>query len=142
MAIAKVKTEKYSHDEDLKNLCTYIVDPDKTINGYCTFGRGLDPDSAFEDMIELQELHGKTTGQRAYHIIVGFEDALGFCCEDAIEVAERVSDLVYSQCQVLCGVHTDTSHTHAHFAVNTVPIGIGNKLHIDYSYANKLTSWL
>lgn len=140
MEIVKVKADSYSEDLDIMALCSYIIDPQKTGNGYYTFGRGLEPKSAYEEIFELQELRDKADRHRAYHMIVSFEDSLGFCGEDALEIAYRISDLFFPQYQVLCGVHPYQDHMHAHFAISTAPIQAANnrKLHIDFAVMSKL----
>ena len=103
MAVVKVMPYTYSWDSDLKNLCDYIVNQEKTGYGYYTFGRGAEPLSAFEDFCELQQLHGKTYGRRAYHIIVSFDPKYAFCAEDGMALAYNISSYFFPSFQVLRG---------------------------------------
>ena len=133
MAVVKVMPYTYSWDSDLKNLCDYIVDQDKTGYGYYTFGRGVEPLSAFEDFCELQQLRGKTYGRRAYHIIISFDPKYAFCAEDGMALAYDISSYFFPSFQVVCGVHPYQEVLHAHFAINTVSLdpSITCRLHID-----------
>ena len=132
MATVKITPHTYSADSDLKNLCAYIVDPLKTANGYYSFGRGVEPERAFEDFCEVQRLYGKVDGQRAYHIIVSFDPAYCFTADEGMRLAHAISSVFFPQFQVLCGVHPFQGNLHAHFAVNTVSIdpALTQKLHI------------
>jgi len=132
MSVVKVKPDAYTKDTDLKNLCAYIVNPEKTLGGYYTFGRGTEPESAFEDFCEVQELYGKTGGHRAYHIIVSFDEKFAFDAQDGMTIAHQISEFFYPDYQVVCGVHVNQGNLHAHFAVNAVSMnpGITRKLHI------------
>lgn len=141
MAVIKIMPYAYCKDSDLKNLCNYIVDLYKTDYGYYTFGRGVEPVSAFEDFCELQRLYDKAYGHRAYHIIVSFDPKYAFCAEDGMTLAYTISSYFFPSFQVLCGVHPYQEVLHAHFAINTVSLNpsITNKLHIDNRIIREFT---
>ena len=138
MANVKIVDNPVDSDYALQNLCSYIVNPVKTAGGVNVFGRGLNPYNAYEDICEAQSLFEKSLGRMAYHIVLSFEDRHAFIDEDVMELAYRFSEIFVPEYQVLCGVHTDTAHTHAHFAVSTVSLMGGNKYHIDYDELNHL----
>lgn len=144
MAVVKIMPYAYSKDSDLENLCNYIINPNKTGDGYYAFGRGAEPESAFEDFCELQKLYGKTSGHRAYHVIVSFDPRYAFCAVDGLNLAYAISSYFFPSFQVLCGVHPYQEALHAHFAINTVSLNpeITHKLHFDnrvlYEFINKV----
>ena len=92
----------------------------------------MDPAQAFDDFCEAQSLYGKPDGQRAYHIIVGFDPMYCFTADEGMTLSYAISSIFFPQFQVLCGVHPFQEHLHAHFAVNTVSIdpALTQKLHI------------
>ena len=142
MAITKLVSNPCNSDKDLQNLCNYIINPEKVGNsGRYVFGRGIRSDTAYEDITEMQELFGKDSGRRAYHLMVSLPDTLGLGGEDMLEISHRISDLFYPQYQTLCGVHIRQEHLHAHFAVNPVLMKAGSnpKLDMNLSYVNSLS---
>ena len=142
MAITKLISNPCNSDDALRNLCNYIVNPEKVGNsGRYVFGRGIRSDTAYEDITEMQELFGKDSGRRAYHLMVSLPDNCGLGSEDMLEISRKISDLFYPRYQILCGVHVCQEHLHAHFAVNPVPMEAGNnrKLEINYSFMTELS---
>ena len=141
MAITKLITNPCNSEDSLRNLCNYIINPEKVGNSSrYVFGRGIRSDTAYEDITEMQDLFGKTSERRAYHLMVSLPDNLGLGSEDMLEISRRISDLFYPRYQLLCGVHVCQEHLHAHFAVNPVPMEAGNnrKLEIIFIYDRTL----
>lgn len=142
MAITKLVSNPCTSDEDLQNLCNYIINPEKVGNSErYVFGRGIRSDTAYEDITEMQELFGKTFGRRAYHLMVSLPDNCGLGNEDMLEISRRISDLFYPSYQILCGVYVRQEHLHAHFAVNPVLMKAGSnpKLDMSLAYINNLS---
>ena len=137
MANVKIVDNPVDSDYALQNLCSYIVNPAKA-SGDNVFGRRLDPYNAYEDICEAQSLFEKSFWRMAYHIVLSFEDRHAFIDDDVMEIAYRFSGIFAPEYQVLCGIHTDTTQNHAHFAVSTVSLMGGNKYHIDYDELNHL----
>lgn len=131
MAIIKIVNNPCDTDLALQNLCLYIINPAKTRNLFN--GRGLNPQTAYENMCEVQELWSKTSGRRAYHMVLGFDSSEPVASYDALQIAFEISSIFFPTYQVLYGVHTDQPHLHIHFAINTVSLQDGHKLHLDYS---------
>ncbi len=132
MAILKIVKNPCDTDEALYNLCKYIAKEGRTC-GYCG-GRGLYPSTAYEEICRTQILWGKDKRRRAYHFIVGFEDGTVATAEEAMEVAVRISSLLFPPYQVLFGVHVTQKHIHIHFAVNPVSLVDGKKLAISFEF--------
>ena len=132
MAIIELAKNPCDTEEALQNLSTYIIDYDKTLGLYG--GRGLTPETAFADIDGAQRLWHKTGGRRAYHFIVCFSDDEFLAPHDALHIAFAISSLFFPDYQVLYGVHSTQAHLHVHFAVNTVSLTDGRKLHMDYDF--------
>lgn len=142
MAITKLISNPCNSEGSLRNLCSYIVNPEKVGNsGRYVFGRGIRSDTAYEDITEMQELFGKTSGRRAYHFMVSLPDTLGLGSEDMLEISKRITDLFYPPYQILCGVHVRQDNLHAHFAVNPVQMKAGSnpKLDMNLGYIGNLS---
>ena len=137
LSIIKHVSTSYDTDVALKNLCRYVIDKKKTMGFYG--GRGLAPDFAFEEMQRVQMLWGKTTGRRAFHFILGFDDAEAVTPTEALEIGFRVSSLFFPSRQVVYGVHITQSHLHVHFVINTVSMLDGHKLSLRDSEWYNLT---
>lgn len=136
MAILKIVDNPCDTDEALANLCAYIIDEYKTQGNIC--GRGLNPYEAYADMVKVQSLCKKTSGRKSYHLIVSFSDSEPIADCEAKDIGFEIASLFFPDYQVLFGVHFSQAHLHIHFAVNTVNLTTGHKLHIDYSVRNQL----
>lgn len=132
MEILKIIKNSCDTDEALYNLCKYIVNEERTC-GYCG-GRGLYPSTAYEEICQAQTLWGKDKRRRAYHFIVSFEDGTVVTAEEAMELAVRISSLLFPSYQVLFGVRVAQEHMHIHFAVNPVSLVDGKKLAINFEF--------
>lgn len=131
MAKVKIIENPVNTDLALINLCNYIVRESKTRYGSDVFGRGLDPDNAYNDICEAQSLTIKKYERKAYHIVVSFEKKRMLNSRDIMEIMYPFTDLFAPEYQVLCGVHSDTNCPHAHLAVSTVSLMGGHNLSID-----------
>lgn len=135
MAIVKVIDNPVDSQDSLFNLCHYIAGDAGSIKRHFCYGRGVNPNNAFEEIKYMQELFGKTANRRAYHITVDFSDEEYLTISDAVTIGYELSDLFFPEYQVLFSVHgehTGQEHLHLHFAVNTVSLFGRNKLHIDF----------
>jgi len=130
MAILEVVNNPCDTDLALLNLCSYVVRDDRTCG--LVGGRGLRPAQAYEDIRAAQELWGKYSRRRAYHLILSFDDQECIVPLEAEQIAFRVSSLFFPAYQVLYAVHTEQAHLHIHFAVSTVSLEDGRKLHLDF----------
>lgn len=136
MAIIKIVNNPCDTNTALQNLCSYIIQHNKTHGLFG--GRGLNPENAYDNMCEAQELWLKASGRRAYHMVLGFDSSEPVASYDALQIAFEVSSIFFPAYQVLYGIHTDQPHLHIHFAINTVSLQDGHKLHLDYSTISHL----
>lgn len=132
MAIVEIIDNPVNTEKALQNLCSYVVESKKTGNEKYTGARGLSVHNAYQEIIEMQTLYCNTAGRRGYHITVNFSPDSPLNVHEICEIAYEISDLFFPEYQVLYGVHTNEAHLHIHFAVNTVSLKNGKKLHIDY----------
>lgn len=135
MAIIKLISNPVDNYYLLYKLCHYIVGEDGSIKRQFCFGRGIDPKNAFQQILYMQQLFGKTDKRRAYHLTVDFSDQDYLTIQDAIDIGFELSNLFFPEYQVLFGIHgkhTGQKHLHLHFAINTVSLFGGNKLHLGF----------
>ncbi len=130
MASIKLIDNPIDTCESLFNVCNYIKRPSKTENGKYVGVRGLSVEYAYEEIIEMQTLFGKTCGRKGYHLIVSFSADAPLAAYDIMHIAKEVSDLFFPEYQVLYGVNMVKEHPHIHFLINSVSLIDGKKLHI------------
>ena len=141
MAIIKPVDNPVDNHELLFKLCHYITGDDGSIKRQYCFGRGVNPNNAFQEILYMQQLFGKTDKRRAYHLTVDFSDQESLTIQDAIEIGFELSNMFFPEYQVLFGVHgehTGQKHLHLHFAINTVSLFGGRKLHLDFGLINEI----
>jgi hypothetical protein len=110
----------------MRKIINYVLRPDKT-NETITTGINLNPDNAFNEMVTLKKLMGKTDRRLWYHFIQSFPPYDNIKPELAMQVAIETAEYFKEQYQILIAVHTDKKHIHTHFLLNTVNIETGKK---------------
>lgn len=133
MSITKIVNNPVDTEYALENLCNYITAPEKTGDGVFVGARGISKETAFEEIVDMQQLYQKTSGRRAYHLIVSFEEGAILTLQDVQEIAFDISDLFFPEYQVLYGVHITQGYLHIHFAINPVSMITGKKLQLDFT---------
>lgn len=116
---------------DIQKLLHYAENSEKTVIGeekamYVT-GVNCRADTAFQEMIAVQERFDKTTGNVAYHAYQSFktgEVTPELCHRLGVKLAEKMWGDRY---QVLVATHFNTGTYHNHFVVNPVDIWSGKK---------------
>ena len=114
---------------DLKAVLHYAENNDKTVNEETCFVTGVNcnADTAFEEMLAVQERFGKTGRNVAYHAYQSFktgEVTPELCHQLGVELARRMWG---SDHQVLVATHMNTATLHNHFVVNAVNMWTGKK---------------
>ena len=110
----------------MRAVINYVLNPKKT-SDRLTSGIGLNPDNAFNEMVTLKQIMGKTDKRLWYHFIQSFPPYDSVTPELALQVALEIADYFKEQYQILIAVHTDKNHIHTHFVMNTVNIETGRK---------------
>ena len=120
---------------DLENVISYAMNGEKTVSGdeRSCFVSGINcyADTAFEEMMNVKSLYGKTGGNAAYHCYQSFrpgEVTPEECHRLGVELAEKMWGDKY---QVLIATHLDRDHLHNHLVVNSVSFIDGKKFNCD-----------
>ncbi|MCM1427579.1 MAG: relaxase/mobilization nuclease domain-containing protein, partial [Eubacterium sp.] len=109
----------YILKRDTMNLLYYIAVPAEICSGY---GISLSSiETVFNEFEYIKKYWNKAEeGRRQVrHLIVSFEDP--YISLDVVgKIAWEIGGIYGKSYQVFYGVHTDTTHTHIHYAINTV----------------------
>lgn len=127
---------------DLQKVLHYAGDRSKVIDGnendcYVT-GVNCSSDTAFEEMLAVQERFGKRGGNVAYHAYQSFkrvEVTPELCHWIGVELARRMWGDGY---QVLVATHFNTGTYHNHFVINAVNMWDGKKFNCNEGAYRKL----
>ena len=96
------------------------------------------PESVYYEMMNTKMHYGKTDGRMFYHITQSFHPNEPITPELAHEIALRFAKENFSDYEVLVATHTDKSHIHSHFVVNSVSCETGYKYHSDNENIERL----
>lgn len=106
----------------VKEILSYIERPEATCDRFM-YGNGLNPKTAYEDMLVIQNLYRKKdVGKRYIHYVVSFDSNV--TSEEAYEVAKEIAAYpkFADDYQYLLAVHTNTNNVHAHVVINAVNV--------------------
>lgn len=115
---------------DLKQVLKYAENDEKTIDKneksmYVT-GVNCNRETAYEEMIAVQNRFDKRTGNIAYHAYQSFKTG-----EVSPELAHKIgvdlAEKMWSEHQVIVATHFNTGTYHNHFVVNSVNMFTGKK---------------
>ncbi len=129
---------------DICKALHYASDERKTVAGeektmYVT-GVNCSADTAFSEMISVQERFDKTTGNVAYHAYQSFktgEVTPELAHKLGVELAKRMWGVEY---QVLVATHFNTGTYHNHLVINSVNMWSGKKFNCNEGAYWKLRS--
>lgn len=140
MAIIKFVNNKVG----LKKTLNYICKEEKTEGKYI-FGKDCTYENAFEEMMAVKNMFGKTSGREKLHFIQSFNPTDDLDYELAQKIARQIVDKFFKGYQVVVATHQDKEHIHSHFVVNTVNFENGKKIQLSIKdlekikeYSNKL----
>ncbi|MCH5256767.1 MAG: relaxase/mobilization nuclease domain-containing protein [Lachnospiraceae bacterium] len=119
MPVVIIKNEGYKRKEDLFNLICYIAEGSEVVSGYGITLDSIDSVIREFEYVKRQWNKAEEGRRQARHFIVSFEKD-EFPLNTIIEIAWRIGALYGYRFQVFYGIHTETEHTHIHFALNTV----------------------
>ena len=106
MAVVEFVNRKNRTYAGMRAIIDYILNPNKT-NDAITTGIGLNPDNAFNEMVTLKKLMGKTDKRLWYHFIQSFPPYDNITPELALQAAIETAEYFKEQYQILIAVHTD-----------------------------------
>lgn len=126
-----VNPGKTEIDDDLYAALHYAARPDKVTRldeKKCfVTGVGCDAKTAYEEMMQVKEAFGKTSGNVAYHAYQSFkpgEITPEKCHDIGVALARK---LWGSQYQVVVATHLDKEHCHNHYVINSVSYTTGRR---------------
>ena len=115
---------------DLKQVLKYAENDKKTIDKneksmYVT-GVNCNRETAYEEMIAVQNRFDKRTGNIAYHAYQSFKTG-EVSPELAHKIGVELAEKMWSEHQVIVATHFNTGTYHNHFVVNSVNMFTGKK---------------
>lgn len=115
---------------NLKQVLKYAENDEKTIGKneksmYVT-GVNCNRETAYEEMIEIQNRFDKHTGNIAYHAYQSFKTG-EVSPELAHKIGVELAQKMWSEHQVIVATHFNTGTYHNHFVVNSVNMFTGKK---------------
>lgn len=128
--ISYAKNPEKTTFSDLKQVLKYAENEEKTIDNnektmYVT-GVNCNAQTAYEEMITVQNRFDKTTGNVAYHAYQSFKTGEA-TTELAHKIGVELAEKMWSEYQVVVATHLDTGTYHNHFVVNSVNMFTGKK---------------
>lgn len=144
-----LKDEHYSEDEDIKNLIMYISGKGSNKGKEHAYvdanGLRCDAEMAAMQIIGMQELLGKVSKRRAYHMIVSFTK--GVKLNSVISASKHIGEMLFREKGFQCyyGVHTSTDFLHIHYCINAISYMNGKKWHTnrkEFWEFNEEVRWL
>ena len=133
MAIFKVVNRrngkrKRSH---LKGVIKYVMKTEKT-EEKLIYGQYLEPERAYQMMMETKNLFNKTKGMDYFHFVLSYPPNEKITPEQALEQAKEFleSTKKFRGYETVVAVHRDKKHIHVHFIVNSVNFINGRKFHL------------
>lgn len=89
-------------------------------------GVGINPNTAFEEMLSAKRIFHQEKGKQYLHLVVSCDQIMQRP-SNMHEIGEAIARF-YKDYQVLITTHTDTDNLHCHLVVNSVNMKTGNKL--------------
>ena len=128
--ISYAKNPEKTTFADLKQVLKYAENDEKTVDKnektmYVT-GVNCKAETAYEEMILVQNRFDKTTGNVAYHAYQSFKTG-EVTAELAHKIGVELAEEMWSEYQVVVATHLDTGTYPNHFIVNSVNMFTGKK---------------
>lgn len=133
MAILKIVNRrngkrKRSH---LARVIKYVLKTEKT-EEKLIYGQNLEPERAYQMMMETKDLFNKRKGMDYFHFVLSYPPNEKITPEQALEQAKELLERTkkFRGYETLVAVHRDKKHIHVHFIVNSVNFVDGRKFHL------------
>lgn len=127
MAIIKCVNKPNRTHAGMKNAINYVLNPKKTNDNLISAIGLTDPKNAYDEMVMIKQLMGKTDKRLWYHFVQSFPPYDNITPELAQKIAHETTEYFREQYQILMVTHTDKKHIHTHFIMNTVNVETGKK---------------
>ena len=133
MAILKIVNRrngkrKRSH---LAGVIKYVLKTEKT-EEKLIYGQNLEPERAYQMMMETKDLFNKRKGMDYFHFVLSYPPNEKITPEQALEQAKELLERTkkFRGYETLVAVHRDKKHIHVHFIVNSVNFVDGRKFNL------------
>lgn len=133
MAILKIVNRrngkrKRSH---LAGVIKYVLKTEKT-EEKLIYGQNLEPERAYQMMMETKDLFNKRKGMDYFHFVLSYPPNEKITPEQALEQAKELLERTkkFRGYETLVAVHRDKKHIYVHFIVNSVNFVDGRKFHL------------
>ena len=124
----------------MKAVLGYVSKEKKTKYEDRRFVSGINcsPQTAYEEMKNTKQLHGKTGGRLYYHLVQSFPKGYEISPELAHEIALEFAEQAFKDYECVVATHIDREHIHSHIVFNSVSFQTGNKYHSNLNDVKKL----
>lgn len=109
MAIVEFINKPNKSYAGMRKVIDYVLQLEKT-NDKITTGIGLNPTNAFNEMVTLKQIMGKTDKRLWYHFVQSFPPYDNVTPELVQKVALETAEYFEDQYQILIAVHIDKNH--------------------------------
>ena len=123
----------------MRGVMLYVMQEKKTAweGGPLVSGINCQPQSVYDDFLNMKLLYHKDGGVMFYHMVQSFPKGAAVDPRQAHEAARRLAEY-FGGCEVLVCTHVDREHIHSHCIINSVNFETGKKLHMAKEQLQKL----
>ena len=125
MSIVRFVNDRNRKAAQLRRIIDYAKREGSLARKYMS-GIGIDPDTAYEQMVSAKNLFHQEGGKQYLHLVVSFDQVLQQA-DTAHLIGGKIAKF-YNDYQVLVTTHTDTNNLHCHLIINSVNMCTGKKL--------------
>jgi len=124
----------------MKAVLGYVSKEKKTKYEDRRFVSGVNcsPQTAYEEMKNTKQLHGKTGGRLYYHLVQSFPKGYDIKPELAHQIALEFTERAFKDYECVVATHIDREHIHSHIVLNSVSFQTGNKYHSNLNDVREL----
>jgi len=124
----------------MKAVLGYVSKEKKTKYEDRKFVSGVNcsPQTAYEEMKNTKQLHGKTGGRLYYHLVQSFPKGYEIKPELAHKIAVELAEKALKNFECVVATHIDREHIHSHIVFNSVSFEDGRKYHSDNNSLHEL----
>ena len=124
----------------MKAVLGYVSKEKKTKYEDRRFVSGVNcsPQTAYEEMKNTKQLHGKTGGRLYYHLVQSFPKGYDIKPELAHQIALEFTERAFKDYECVVATHIDREHIHSHIVFNSVSFQNGRKFHSNLNDVKQL----
>ena len=124
----------------MKAVLGYVSKEKKTTYEDRRFVSGINcsPQTAYQEMKNTKQLHGKTGGRLYYHLVQSFPKGYEIKPELAHKIALELTEKALKDYECVVATHIDREHIHSHIVFNSVSFEDGRKYHSDNNSLHEL----